>query len=237
MRGMNLPSRFFELPTDTVHVLCLDLAEQWAVLAAGLDVLDSSEQARAARYADPWNGQRYACARALLRHVLGRFLNQAPADIELRYGAYGKPALNGSGGPDFNLSHCGDWVALAVSRERRIGIDLENRVENQDCLAVAAQCFSPREWAELAQGADVSQAFCAIWVRKEAMVKAAGRGLDAMQTFCTCDPAVSLPDEQGLPTQWHVDSLPAPAGHHLALAVEGGPARNRCFQLGYVGSV
>jgi 4'-phosphopantetheinyl transferase len=218
MHGVNIPPGFFELPTDTVHVLCLNLAEQRAMLAAGLHALDPSELNRAARYTNAWHGQRYACSRSFLRHVLGRFLQQAPADIVFNYGTYGKPTLEGI---DFSLSHCGDWLALAVSYGRRIGIDLENRVEHGGCLDVARQCFSPRELTELAQGKDMPQAFCAIWVRKEAVVKAAGRGLDTLQAFCTRDSVVSLPDEQGLPMQWHVGSLPGPAGHHLALAVEG----------------
>lgn len=229
MNPMNIPPDFFALPTDTVHVLYLHLAEQRAMLTAGLDALDRSELERAARYANAWHGQRYACSRSLLRHVLGRFLQRAPADIVFNYGTFGKPVLDGI---DFSLSHCGDWLALAVSHRRRIGIDLENRVEHGDCLNVAKQCFSLRELTELAQGEDMPQAFSAIWVRKEAVVKAAGRGLDTLQAFCTRDSVVSLPDEQGLPVQWHVGSLPAPAGHHLALAVEGGPAQHRCFQLG-----
>jgi 4'-phosphopantetheinyl transferase len=225
---MNLPSGFFELPADTVHVLCLNLAEHRAMLAAGLDALDPSELEREARYKNGWHGQRYAYSRSLLRHVLGHFLQQAPADIVFNYGANGKPRLDGI---EFSLSHCGDWLALAVSHGRRIGIDLENRVDDRDCLNVASQCFSPQELTELTQGTDILQTFCAIWVRKEAVVKAAGRGLDALQAFCTQDSVVSLQDEQRLPRQWRVNSLQAPAGHHLALAFEGGPVRKRCFQL------
>lgn len=226
---MNFPPGFFELPADTVHVLCLNLAEQRAILAGGLETLDTHEMDRAARYASAWHGQRYACSRSLLRHVLGRFLQQAPADIVFNYGTNDKPTVDGI---DFSLSHCGDCLALAVSHGRRIGIDLENRIDYGDCLEVARQCFSLRELTELAQGTDMLHAFCAIWVRKEAVVKAAGRGLDALQAFCTRDAVICLPDEQGLPAQWHVTRLPAPVGHHLALATEGGPARNRCFQLG-----
>jgi len=226
---MKLPPGFFALPADTVHVLCLNLAEQREMLAARMEALNTHELDRAARFANAWHGQRYACSRSLLRHVLGRFLQQAPADIVFNYGTNDKPAVDGI---DFSLSHCGDWLALAFSRERRIGIDLENRIDPGDCLDVARQCFSPWELAKLAQGADMPQTFCAIWVRKEAVVKAAGRGLDTLQAFCTRDALVYLPDEQGLPAQWHVTSLRAPVGHHLALAVEGGPVRNRCFQLG-----
>ena len=93
MRAMTVPPRFFALPVDAVHVLCLNIAEQRVALAAARDVLDPFEQDRTARYANPWHGPRYACARGLLRHVLSRFLNQAPADIAVSCGAYGKPLI------------------------------------------------------------------------------------------------------------------------------------------------
>jgi len=228
---MHIPPEFFELPADAVHVLCVNVSEHRNALEASVGALDPAERERAAHYANPWHGQRYACTRGMLRLVLGRFLKRAPGDIEFSYGACGKPALNGAGGLNFNLSHNGDWVALGVTRGRRIGIDLDGQTDGHACLAVASQCFSPREMAKLVQGTDTAHVFCAIWVRKEAVLKAAGRGLDAMQTFCTNNPVVSLPDEWGLPAQWHVSDVPVPPGQHMALAVEAGPVRNRCFRF------
>ena len=156
------------------------------------------------------------------------FLRQSPANIVFNYGRYGKPSVDGI---DFSLSHCGDWLALAVSQGRRIGIDLENRVDPRDFQGVARQCFSPQELVKLAEGEDEALTFCATWVRKEAVLKAAGRGLDAMQGFCTASSKVFLADDREMPAQWYVVGLEAPAEHQLALAVEGGPTRNRCFRL------
>lgn len=228
---MHIPPEFFELHEDTAHVLFLGLADHREALEAGLNALHPSERERAARYANPRNGLRYACTRGLLRQVLGRLLNRLPADITFSYGAFGKPELSGPGGIAFNLSHCGDQVALAVSRGGRVGVDLESRMEGDDCLAVARQCFSAQERLELEQGTDMAQAFCAIWVRKEAVVKAAGRGLDTMQTFCTCKPVVPLPDERGIPIDWHLSEIPMPPGQYMALASERGGAQSRCFRL------
>jgi 4'-phosphopantetheinyl transferase len=229
--GMHIPAGFYELPADAAHVLCLNVSAHRLALEAGLAALDPAERARAARFVDPWHGRRYACARGLLRLVLGRFLQRAPTEVEFAYGPHGKPELNGESRLGFNLSHCGDWVAMGFARERRIGIDLEHRVDSRDYQAVAQQCFTDRELAELQQGVDKARVFCAIWVRKEAVLKAAGRGLDGMRTFCTGEPVVSLPDTQGRPQQWHVSGMPMIDGQHMALAVEGGPLRNRCFRL------
>jgi phosphopantetheinyl transferase len=229
--GMNVPAEFYELPADAAHVLCLNVSSHRLALEAGLAALDPAEKERAARYVDPWHGRRYACTRGLLRLVLGRFLQQAPAEVEFTYGPHGKPELNGESRLGFNLSHCGDWVAMGFAREQRIGIDLECRADSRDCQAVAQQCFTDRELAELQQGVYKARAFCAIWVRKEAVLKAAGRGLDGIRTFCTGEPVVSLPDARGVLVRWHVSDMPMVNGHHMALAVEGGLVRYRCFQL------
>jgi 4'-phosphopantetheinyl transferase len=229
--GMHIPAEFYELPADAAHVLCLNVSSHRLALEAGLAALDSAERERAARYVDPWHGRRYASTRGLLRLVLGRFLQRAPADVKLAYGPHGKPELDGEDRLDFNLSHCGDWAAMGFARGRRVGIDLERLADSRDCLAVARQCFTVRELTELDQGVDKVHAFCAIWVRKEAVLKAAGQGLDRMRTFCTSEPIVSLPDARGAPLQWHVSDMPMVGGHHMALAVEGGAVRNRCFLL------
>lgn len=228
---MNIPPGFFDLPEEVAHVLWLNIAEHLDWLEAGLATLDPVEHDRAARYLNPWHGQRYACTRGLLRSLLGRFLGRPPAGIEFGYGPYGKPRLPAAEKLNFNLAHSGDWVALGFSRERRIGIDLESVAGCHDCLAVARQCFSPRELAVLEQASNTAQRFCSVWVRKEAVVKAAGLGLDSLQAFCALDPVVALRDERGIPIQWHLSEIPMAAGYAMALATEGGPVRNASFRL------
>ena len=229
---MPIPATFFDLPADAVHVLILNAAEHRAWLEAGTSTLDMGEQERAARYVNPWHGRRFAYTRGLLRWLLGRFLKQAPAEIRFGYGAHGKPEMNAAAELHFNLSHCGDWVALAFSQGRQVGIDLESVAGCRDCLAVARQCFSPRELAELEQGMNAAQTFCAIWVRKEAVLKAAGRGLDSLQAFCTLDPDIALQDARGTLVKWHLSDVPTIAGYAMALAAEGGLVRNSIFCLG-----
>ena len=228
---MRIPAEFFELSEGAVHILCLNTSEHGDGLEAGLSVLNRAEHERAARYVNPWHSRHYAYTRGLLRMLLGRFLRRAPADIEFSYGVYGKPELNGAEGLNFNLSHCGDWAAFGFSRGRRIGIDLESVADSHDCLAVARQCFSPRELDVLEQGMNTAQTFCAIWVRKEAALKAAGLGLDSLQALCVLDPVVALRDERGTPIQWYLSDIPMPTGFSMALAAEGGPVRNVSFRL------
>lgn len=229
--GMSIPSEFFELPEKAAHVLCLNIFEHMDWLEAGVATLDPAEHERVGRYLNPWHGRRYAYTRGLLRTLLGRFLKRTPSSIEFNYGPYGKPQLNDAMELNFNLSHSGDWVAFGFARGRRIGIDLESAADCHDCRSVAHQCFSPRELAVLEQGMSAAQMFCTLWVRKEAVLKAAGLGLDSLQAFCAFDPVVALQDERGVPIQWHLNDIPMPAGYAMALATEGAPVRNVSFRL------
>ncbi len=226
-----VPSAFFDLPGDGVHVLCLDTSAHKEWLETTVSALDPDEQQRAARYLDPWHGRRFAYTRGLLRTLLGRFSRQTASGITFSYGPYGKPEMTDADGLHFNLAHSGDWTALGLSRGRRIGLDLECVAGCRDCLAVARQSFTPRELAMLARERNTAGAFCTLWARKEAVLKAAGLGLDSLRAFCTADPAIELHDADGVQVQWSVSEIESPAGYAMALAAEGGPVRHASFRL------
>jgi len=228
---MNIPPSFFQLPMDCVHVMCLNTAEHMDWLEVVWSILDTDEKRRMESYYNPVHSRRFAYARGLLRMLLSRFICCTPSDIQFSYGKYGKPQLNGTKQINFNLSHCGDWVAYGFSWERRIGIDLERLTDCQDGQLLAPHCFSPRELAELGDGISIAQSFCAMWTRKEAILKAAGLGLDSMQALCALDPVVKIRDEHGTPTQWSLTEIPICSDHVLALATEGSQAPHITFQF------
>lgn len=149
-----------------------------------LDTLDTVERARADRYRFRDVSERFVVARGRLRAILGRLLDCPAAAVPLTTGPQGKPLLNRSqprGDSDwqFNLSHSGDWGLVAVSRGRRVGVDLERIDASRNVLALANRFFAPAEAAALGalSGAEQVAAFYAVWTRKEAFLKALGDGL------------------------------------------------------------
>ncbi|HMQ46814.1 MAG TPA: 4'-phosphopantetheinyl transferase superfamily protein [Saprospiraceae bacterium] len=115
---------------------------------------------------------------------------------------------------DFNIAHAGKYVLAAFNTEGRIGIDVENirPIQLPDFQSVLA----PQEAAHLKQHPDPYRFFFHIWTKKEAVIKAEGRGIaHQLQLINTLDNPILLED-----TYWHVQEVPLDAEHvcHFATA-------------------
>jgi len=224
------------LAEGEVHVwrAPLDLPSEAREPLAG--TLAPDELARAARFRSPRDRDRSVAARGILRALLGRCLDVAPASLRFGYGPHGKPSLAIGGAPAadirFNVTHAGGQALYAVARGREVGIDLEPIRDLPDADEVAARFFSPREAAALrALPPERRMAgFFACWTRKEAYVKARGAGLALpLASFSVAvDPerpaallAAAAPD--GDDDRWSLHDLRPGAGLAAALAVEGAP--------------
>jgi len=121
-------------------------------------------------------------AHARLRQQLAALLQGDPASMTLVQGEHGKPALAGEAaqaGLQFNLSHSGPLGLVGWAWNRAIGVDIELWRPMTDEAALVRRFFSPAEIAayEGLQASRRTQAFFDCWTRKEAYVKAVGRGL------------------------------------------------------------
>ncbi len=157
-----------------VHLWSLDLPEH--LLPELSRLLSDDEHARAQRFVYPRDRNRYIAGRARLRQLLAAETGRAPQSLRFRYGANGKPSLDG--GPAFNLSHSGTLAALAIGAATpEIGLDIERIRPIED--TVARRHFSPAEYAALSRlrGDDWLTGFYRCWTRKEAIIKARGLGL------------------------------------------------------------
>ena len=146
-------------------------------------LLPAAELKKLERYRFDRHKKRYLVGRALIRTILSSRTGVAPAQIMLAREAHGRPYLPPSGqGPalQFNLSYTDGLVAAALVAEGRIGVDVEYRSRNTDCLEIAQRYFSPSEYTELQQLPEIQmkERFFELWTLKEAYVKARGLGLN-----------------------------------------------------------
>jgi 4'-phosphopantetheinyl transferase len=154
--------------------------------------------------ADRLRGQRIR-QRFMLRLLLGSYLGCPGRDLELVRGERGKPMLgerHADSALAFNVSHSGQWLAVAVSHDCPLGVDIELERSMPRAAALARRYFPGGE-AEGLSGLDEpfrSRTFLQHWTAREALVKARGCGLAG--TMDRIALAGSPPGVAGLPADW-----------------------------------
>ncbi|OLT10875.1 hypothetical protein BJF78_28375 [Pseudonocardia sp. CNS-139] len=180
-------------------------------------LLDAHERARMARFRRPADQARYLAAHALTRLALGAAVGRPAADLVFDRTCHcgqqhGKPVL--PGGPGFSLTHAGGLVGVAVHHGGPVGLDVEEERALADLPALAAHACSP------AESAPDPESFFVLWTRKEALLKATGRGLSSPMSDITLGPSgVVAWTGEGAPAGpvWLRDLRPAP-GYRAAIA-------------------
>jgi 4'-phosphopantetheinyl transferase len=176
------PAAFPILPANTVHVWCASLDVDGETQGACAALLSESEKSRAERFVLERDRVSFIAAHGILRVFLARYLGCASVAIQFTTGVHGKPAVTHPTSPyllSFNLSHAQGLAAVAIVRDRQIGVDVEKIRPEFGGEEIAKRYFSPDEVAELARFPVESraEAFFRCWTRKEAYVKALGEGL------------------------------------------------------------
>lgn len=196
--------------------------------------LSPDEQTRAERLHKHGDRELFVLAHAMLRDVLARHLGLKPSEVMLETGACGKPRLARQHGSNlqFSLSHSGRLALLGIAQRHEIGVDVEAAVPHDDLADVAAHVFSPDERAALAriEGSARCDLFYTLWTRKEACVKAWGKGLRMpLQDFSVLPPTDALaespipcPDADAA-APGYCRSVPVPEGYAAAVVVLAGP--------------
>ena len=127
-----------------------------------------------------WRAGARSAASQTVRSRLAAYLDADVADIHIDYDARGKAHVRGDL-LQFNVSHSGDALALAVSHSLPLGIDLEHQRRPHRALELAQRFFAPHEAEALARLPEsrLQTAFLQLWTCKEALVKADGGGISA----------------------------------------------------------
>lgn len=110
--------------------------------------------------------------REATRALLGRLLG---AEVFITHDPQGVPSLIGHPDLNISISHCRRAVAVAISAEGRVGIDVESRRRVSEGLM--QRVCSPDELAAVRDSDDPTMAFLQRWTRKEAVLKCRGTGI------------------------------------------------------------
>jgi len=195
-------------------------------------LLSADEQERAARYKFDSDRNRYLHVRTTLRTLLGRYTGQAPEQLQFEFNEHKKPHLpksNTATDVRFNVSHSGSMALLAFTRGTDLGVDVEFHRELSDMLPVANWCLSDEQYADfetISPLAEQRQAFFRFWTRKEALIKAVGKGLaqplkEFDVSFRRAQPPALLRAGQsfGEIADWQLRDIAVAGPYHACIAV------------------
>lgn len=188
------------------------------------------ERERASRFKMERIRNQFIAARVQLRVVLGRYLDLAPAEVPIVYEINGKPVLGPAADRDlhFNISHSETLAVMAATRSGRIGVDVERRRPIPNSESLVERFFTRRErdlYMALPE-CERMDAFFRAWTRKEAVLKAIGSGVQALDqcdvTFLAgeVEKVLRLGDDCDARAKWLMKSWQPEAGYDAAVAVE-----------------
>jgi 4'-phosphopantetheinyl transferase len=195
--------------------------------------LNGTELLKAESYLRPLLQSRFIVRRAALRQILSHYVNLHPCRVNFEIGPHGKPRLSQHIGQDlhFNLSHSNGLVAVAVCLGSELGIDIEQFRIIPNAAKIVAEFFSPIEQQAFSStpAADQNLYFLKLWTRKEAFLKATGKGLsfpldqiDVSPEIPTLTPPPGRNEEKGDPLKrWSLIELPTHPDFIGAIVVDG----------------
>ena len=193
-----------------------------------LALLNESELERYHRFLDKKKSHEFACTRGSLRLALSQHARTviSATDIAFSYSNDSKPFCSNDESLCFNVSHSNGAAMIALNTQgMELGIDIE-AYRRIDIPAMSKRFFSTTEQkllAQIKQEDERCRAFFTIWARKEACVKAFGKGIaTGLASFsvnvndqaCITENSDVI-DPQG---HWSLFKLHAPDNYAAALA-------------------
>lgn len=217
------------LPDNKTIDICIFCIDNFSLLADHMTALSPAEQKRASSLKQEQDQLRFIASRILLRRLLSLYLD-LPADALLfQTGEHGKPYLcmDRQDLPQiyFNLSHSGDFVALAFSAATPVGIDIERTRKNIHAETLVRRFFHPDEYSEfLKLNDDDKQAFLfRRWTVREAFLKGLGKGFSISPDsfYIQEHPCMyCIKKSQKDYSSWHIVSVPVPKDYYCSIAYQ-----------------
>jgi 4'-phosphopantetheinyl transferase len=189
--------------------------------------LSEEEISRADRFRHEADRLRFTASRIWLRSLLSQYTGLLPQAIEFAYSDHGKPSLRAQANQQpihFNLSHSHDRIAIAMIRNRRIGIDLEwiHPLTDLEMLIQHAFSLAEQELFFSSHPKNQPSLFFHGWTQKEAYLKATGLGLSgSLPQVKTSLAERCLNWDASTQTVWLTQSLRVDPDYAAAIAVEG----------------
>lgn len=220
------------LPQQEAHVWFMvpESIRDPQTLGKFLRLLSDDELQQYQRYYFAQDSHRYLVSHAVVRMVLSKYLDIAPAEWLFKRSPRGRPEIANptTAALRFNLTHTAGLAACVVTLADDCGIDAERITGRHNPIGVAKRMFSESETKELErlEGRAYLEHFFTRWTLREAYVKARGIGISFPTRKLTFtvnkDNFVEVsfhPDIEDRRDNWHFELLKPTAEHIAAIAI------------------
>jgi len=163
-----------------IHIWSTAIDERYGKLLAH-SFLSVNEKRNAAIYAYDIDTYLFSVRHNLLRIILGDYLNCDPGKIKFNSNHYQKPHIaHPNTTIQFNISSSSNRFVAAFCQQHTIGVDIELIRQIEDIPQLVNDYFTKEEcdWINSQPDDLMKPAFFQIWSKKEALVKAIGKGLN-----------------------------------------------------------
>ena len=210
--------------TDT-SVFRVDIDANLSHLTKLYNLLTAEEKERADRFLQNHDRIRTIIGRGVLRILLGRFLSLEPSQINIMRDNNKKPCFEQAGFPkiSFNISHSGKWIILSFNNFSN-GVDIEHVNASFDYQNLLQITCNEDEKIYIKGSLKPVDSFFELWTRKEALLKATGKGLtDDLSLIPGLNGEHQSPQEViSSDKSWNIYTFWVDANYLASLAVHGG---------------
>jgi 4'-phosphopantetheinyl transferase len=148
----------------------------------------------------------------LLKNALSLYNCPANYFENILHTKYKRPYIEGDF--DFNISHSGEYVILAISKNTKLGIDIEKTKPLK--FTAFAKYMTAQEWQNIYNNQDQLAKFFEYWTKKESIIKADGRGFYASIKGIVLDTNYGILDHK----KWFLKELKISPNYKCHLATE-----------------
>lgn len=167
------------LSPDKIEIWRIKLSSNKTRISGFYKLLAPEEKTRSTSFFHEADTHRFIIGKAMLRILLGNYLNTSPESLTFSTGMNNKPVLNFQSKSiiDFNISHSGDYILIAIA-DKPVGIDIEHYNIDSGSQEIMKVVFSKKEMSFITEQAHPDKTFYKLWTRKEALLKATAKGLN-----------------------------------------------------------
>ncbi|WP_347049790.1 4'-phosphopantetheinyl transferase family protein [Flavobacterium olei] len=180
-----IPQKEYLLEDNEIIIYIVYLPNFSAIKDELAAFLNSAEVKKTKRFYKETDRNRFIIYRSILKLVLGAYTKLNVKNIYLDYDFNRKPYLASHPWLHFNISHSEDFAAIAVSR-RKVGLDIEYMSKDFNFTGMLPDVFNESETNIIEKALDKKNTFYTLWTRKEAFVKALGKGIDEDFKYIPC---------------------------------------------------